>query len=96
MRGRVHLDDFREDAVLVISEQHMAALHRTVVVGFENEMVAHSLQFAPKLAKVIGEEQLRRAIRAAITRAQRHGFSHRGPVRLSTRTGPAGTRQSGM
>jgi hypothetical protein len=68
--------------VLVISEQHMAALHRTAVVRFENEMVAHSLQFAPKLAKVIGEEQLRRAIRAATARAQRHGFTHRGPVRL--------------
>ncbi|MPZ41808.1 MAG: hypothetical protein GEV05_00105 [Betaproteobacteria bacterium] len=76
------MDDFREDAVLVISEQHMAALHRTAGVQFENEMVAHGLQFAPKLAKVIGEEQLRRAIRAGSTRAQQHGFTQRGPVRL--------------
>jgi hypothetical protein len=76
------LDDFREDALLVISEQHMAALHRTVAVQFENEMVAHSLQFAPKLARVLGEAQLRRAIGAAIMRAQRHRFSNRGPVRL--------------
>jgi hypothetical protein len=81
-RGRVHFDDLREDDVLVISRQHMAALQRTAILQFEDEMVAHSLRFAPKLAKVIGEEQLRRALRAAMTRAQSHGFTLRGPVRL--------------
>jgi hypothetical protein len=76
------LGDLREDAVLVISEQHMAALHRTAVVRFENEMVSHSLAFAPRLARVLGDEQLRRAIGGAMTRAQTHGFTQRGPVRL--------------
>lgn len=68
--------------MLVISEQHMAALQRTAIAQFENEMVAHSLRFAPKLSKVLGEEQLRRALRAAIARAQSLGFTLRGPVRL--------------
>jgi hypothetical protein len=46
---------------------------------FEDEMVVHSREFNPPLCKVLGEEQLRVALRAAIKRAGNCGFTHRGP-----------------
>ena len=55
----------------------MAAMGR-----FEDEMVVHSQNFSPKLCEVIGEEQLRVALRQAIKRAGQYGFTYRGPIRL--------------
>jgi len=49
---------------------------------FEEEMVAHSQSFAPELCEVIGDEQLRVALRSAMTLAEGYGFTNRGPVRL--------------
>ena len=45
-------------------------------------MVAHSQDFSPELSKVIGEEQLRLAVRGAMTRAEGYGFTNRGSIRL--------------
>jgi len=49
---------------------------------FEDQMVAHSQDFSPRLCEVLGEEQLRIALRAAMQRAEGYGFTLRGPVRL--------------
>ncbi|HXQ73320.1 MAG TPA: hypothetical protein VN844_22660, partial [Pyrinomonadaceae bacterium] len=46
------------------------------------EMVEHAKNFAPPICEVIGDEQLRVALRAAITRAGNYGFTLRGPIRL--------------
>lgn len=45
-------------------------------------MVVHSQAFSPRLCEVIGEEQLRVALRQAMARARSHGFTNRGPIRL--------------
>lgn len=49
---------------------------------FEDEMVLHSRDFSPRLCEALGEEQLRVAIRLAMARAGRYGFTLRGPIRL--------------
>jgi len=49
---------------------------------FEDEMVIHSKEFSPILCKVIGDEQLRLAIKYAIRNAEFHGFTLRGTIRL--------------
>jgi hypothetical protein len=60
----------------------MEAFRQSILVAFENEMVVHGKDFSPRLGEVIGEEQLRVAIRQAMERATGHGFTSRGPVRL--------------
>jgi hypothetical protein len=49
---------------------------------FEDEMMAHSKAFSPRLCEVIGDEPLHAAARSAIARAERYGFTNRGPIRL--------------
>jgi hypothetical protein len=49
---------------------------------FEDEMVDHSKEFSPKLCRVIGDEQLRVALRSATRRANGYKFTNRGPLRL--------------
>jgi hypothetical protein len=68
--------------MLVIRNEQMEVFRQAALVAFENEMVAHSQDFSPKLSKVIGEEQLRLAVCNAITRAGGYGFTNRGPIRL--------------
>jgi hypothetical protein len=68
--------------VLVIRDAQMDALGRAALRAFEDEMVAHLGNFSPPLAKAVGEEQLRTAIRLGTERAASHGLDQRGPVRL--------------
>jgi hypothetical protein len=68
--------------MLVISAQQMKALGQAALKNFEDEMVVHSKKFSPRLCEVLGDEQLREAIRRAIGRAGEYGFDLRGPVRL--------------
>jgi hypothetical protein len=68
--------------MLVIREQQIDALSQVALDAFEDEMVAHSKAFTPRLCKVLGEEQLRVALRQAMERARTYGFTNRGPVRL--------------
>jgi hypothetical protein len=49
---------------------------------FEDEMVVHSREFAPKLCETLGEDQLRVALRQVMERAGGYGFTFRGPIRL--------------
>lgn len=68
--------------MLRISQAQLDALGAPLLRAFEAEMVAHAEAFSPQLAAVLGDEQLRVAVRAAIRRAGRHGFTYRGPIRL--------------
>lgn len=69
-------------AMLKLTRAQLDALGAPLLRAFEDEMVAHAESFSPKLAAVLGEEALRAAVRAAMARAARHGFTYRGPVRL--------------
>jgi hypothetical protein len=68
--------------MLVIRKAQMTAFQQAALLRFENEMVAHSQDFAPELSKALGEAQLRLAVRGAMARADGYGFTNRGPIRL--------------
>ena len=68
--------------MLAIRSDQMKVFEEAAMKGFEDEMVVHSRGFTPELCKVLGEEQLRVAIRRAISRAGSYGFTYRGPIRL--------------
>ena len=60
----------------------MKAFENDALRRFEDEMVLHSKEFTPRLCKVLGDEQLRVALRQAMERADTYGFTNRGPIRL--------------
>jgi hypothetical protein len=68
--------------VLQIRAEQMKTFERAARRRFEDEMIAHSHEFSPRLCEVLGDAKLRRAVRAAIERAESYGFTNRGPIRL--------------
>jgi hypothetical protein len=66
----------------VIRVEQMKAFEEAARRQFEDEMVAHSKAFSPRLCEVIGDEQLRVAIHSAMKRGGGYGFTNRGPIRL--------------
>lgn len=68
--------------MLKIRKQQIEVFEQAALRNFENEMVAHSKEFSPRLCEVLGEEQLRVALRQAMDRAGTYGFTYRGPLRL--------------
>jgi len=68
--------------MLVIRPEQMELFRRIARQPFEAEMLAHGKRFSPRLSEVLGDEQLRVALRRAIDRATGYGFTNRGPVRL--------------
>lgn len=68
--------------MLIIRQQQMETFRESALAAFETEMVVHCSGFSPRLCEVIGEEQLRVAIRQTIGRARFYGFTNRGPVCL--------------
>jgi hypothetical protein len=68
--------------MLQIRAQQMTAFEQAALRRFEDEMVVHSKEFTPRLCEVLGDEQLRVALRLATARAIGYGFTNRGPIRL--------------
>lgn len=68
--------------MLVIRAEQMEVFEQAALRRFEDEMIAHSKDFSPRLCKVIGDGQLRLAVHSAISRAMAYGFTYRGPIRL--------------
>jgi hypothetical protein len=68
--------------MLQIRAEQMLAFEQAALRRFEDEMVLHSKDFAPELCEVIGEDQLRVALRQAMARAGGYGFTYRGSIRL--------------
>ena len=68
--------------MLVISATQLRALEAASRQRFEDEMVAHSKDFSPRLCEIIGDGQLRLVVRSAMTRADSYGFTNRGAIRL--------------
>jgi hypothetical protein len=67
---------------VIIRAEQMRVFEQAARRRFEEEMVAHSKDFSPRLCEVIGDEQLRVALRSAMKRAEDYGFTNRGPMRL--------------
>lgn len=68
--------------MLKVRKQQIEVFEQAALRNFEDEMVAHSKDFSPRLCEVLGEEQLRVALRQAMGRAGAYGFTYRGPLRL--------------
>ena len=68
--------------MLVIRKDQMETFQKVALQRFEDEMVVHSQNFSPELCSVIGDAQLRFAVRFAMTRAKSYGFTNRGSIRL--------------
>lgn len=68
--------------MLKIREKQMQVFEEEAGKKFEEEMVLHSKAFTPRLCEVIGDEQLRIALRQTIKRATEYNFTKRGPIRL--------------
>ena len=70
--------------MLTIRAAQMKVFEADALRRFEDEMVAHckTSTIRARLCKVIGDEQLRVAIRQGMARAGAHGFTYRGPIRL--------------
>jgi hypothetical protein len=68
--------------MLIIRTDQVTVFEQAASRQFEDEMMEHSKDFAEPLCKVIGDEQLRVALRSAIPRAEAYGFTNRGPIRL--------------
>lgn len=68
--------------MLVIRNEQMQTMQSVALDEFENEMVAHIKEFAPKHSEVIKDEGVREVVRLGIERAKQYGLTNRGPVRF--------------
>ena len=68
--------------MIKVRSAQMKVFEDEALKRFENEMVLHSKEFSPRLCEVLGDDQLRVAVRQAMSRADRYGFTNRGPLRL--------------
>jgi hypothetical protein len=69
-------------AMLLIKSEQMKVLEQYTLCRFEDEMIAHGKEFAPRLSEQLGDDQLRVAVHSIIKRAMDYGFTNRGPIRL--------------
>lgn len=67
---------------LVIRHQQMRQLAEVPLAVFEDNLVQHLRQFAPRLYELRGPEGIRGVARHGIVRARARGFTQRGPVRF--------------
>jgi hypothetical protein len=67
---------------MIIRKAQADELSKIPLQTFEDEMVVHLAEFSPELFNVIKEEQLRIAVRIGIQKAEKYGFTFRGPIRL--------------
>lgn len=68
--------------MLVIRDKQIKALEDAAARNFENELVQHIKEFAPKHSEVIQDKGVRGVVRLGIERAETYGFTKRGPTRF--------------
>jgi len=68
--------------MLTIRQDQVDAFERYQLRKFEDEIVEHLKEFAPRHWNMIGERIGREAIRFGIKQAEKYGFTNRGPVRF--------------
>lgn len=68
--------------MLKIRREQMKVFEGAALRNFEDEMVAHSKKFSPKMCEVIGDEQVYLAVHSGIDRSLSYGFTNRGPARF--------------
>jgi hypothetical protein len=68
--------------MLTLRPEQLETIRQHHLQKFEDEMVVHSKAFSPPICEILGEDQLRVALRSAMQRANGYGFTNRGPLRL--------------
>jgi hypothetical protein len=68
--------------MLIIRDAQLQALSDAARRRFEDELVAHTREFAPRLFDLRGEACMRGVVRDGMARARTAGFVERGPVRF--------------
>ncbi len=68
--------------MLVIGKGQLDQLRQATKLRYEDEMIVHLAGFSPRLFKTLEEVQQRGVVRFGMDRAEAHGFTFRGPVRL--------------
>jgi hypothetical protein len=69
-------------AMLTIRGEQLNVLEQAALRRFEDEIAVYSKELSPTLCRILGEKQLRVALRQAMDRAALYGFTNRGPMRL--------------
>ena len=67
---------------MIIRKKQIEALEEAAVDNFVSEMAKHCEDFSPQLTKTLKDEQLKDAVRFGIGKAEKYGFTQRGPVRF--------------
>jgi hypothetical protein len=67
---------------MIIREAQVKTLEKAAVGNFVLDMFQHCREFSPYLCKTLKEKELEEAIEEGLSRAEKHGFDQRGPVRL--------------
>jgi hypothetical protein len=67
---------------MIVREAQIKKLEKAAVENFVLDMFQHCREFSPYLCKTLKEEELEEAIKEGLSRAEKHGFDQRGPVRL--------------
>ncbi len=68
--------------MLVMRDQQMQAFVQNAKRRFEAETVRHISRFAPTQFEILGEKTIRQIVSLGIERAEKYGFTNRGPVRF--------------
>lgn len=68
--------------MLKIRDKQMKTLEDAAILRFEDELVEHIKEFAPKHSEVIKEEGVRKVVHLGIESAKQYDFTKRGPVRF--------------
>lgn len=68
--------------MLVIRQSQMSSLADASLRRFEDEMVEHLREFAPRLSDIMKEQGVRRAVRLGFERSEGYGLTNRGPRRF--------------
>lgn len=67
---------------MLIRREQVETFEKAAWTSFENEMVQYMLGFAPRLAAVAGEENVRKLVRTGLERAKGYKLGLRGPMRF--------------
>jgi hypothetical protein len=68
--------------MLKIRKEQVEVFEQAAVRNFEEQMVQHLKEFAPRHSEIIGESGVRQVIRLGLERAAKYGLTNRGPVRF--------------
>jgi hypothetical protein len=68
--------------MLKIRSEQLEAFRQQALRQFEDEMIKHLKEYAPKHCEALEEENIRYVIRFGIQQAEKYGLTYRGPVRF--------------